>query len=497
MRKAHETLDKAFSDLQRNYTNRSSAVFPVYASAQADTRIAFMNYWKHKNKIEDVVMNLRVYDAGGRLIARQSDKVSADSNDISIRQLLPGAPEDGMVEAEFISTANLRVPFPGINAFYLGRTGISAVHSAGRVYNSEETAGAGELRETNWSCVFQRGVSPFFFLFNGRTPRAVPQIRVLLRTGDCAIVGEKVLDPGIDAPFASRTFHLDELFPAIETGARVFAEVVVPVNGAFPRLIVGNYYREHDHHQVTHSFEWQTTSHFVRLPAEVQDSDPILSINPAARTDELDLQMVFYPTNSPAEICGAVRRAHFGGELEESGEELRLVTGGPGAIVVRHRVPANVYGIDFRSGDVPSRLNTSFEYSVRDARLPFFAEIASGGSALTVPRKFSCWGPAPMSNTLQTTLFVFNVANLAKDRGPNSAMLTLYLSGGETVSRELTLARESCIALNLGELLPNRSALGHEVRIAGWMIRFDRAVSRDTFWVAHDRDGQVVADHCF
>ena len=92
---------------------------------------------------------------------------------------------------------------------------------------------------------------------------------------------------------------------------------------------------------------------------------------------------------------------------------------------------------------------------------------------------------------------MFNVENLAQGRGSNRAVLTLYMPSGESFSRTLELAPESCTAVDIDELAPHAPAVSDSLVLASWILKFEKPVARDTFWVSRAADGRVVGDHCF
>ena len=64
------TLAQDFQARKDFYTNRASALFPIFfKSFENDLIISFMNYWTIKNKKtkEDIIVNLRIYKKNGEL----------------------------------------------------------------------------------------------------------------------------------------------------------------------------------------------------------------------------------------------------------------------------------------------------------------------------------------------------------------------------------------------------------------------------------------------
>lgn len=493
MKTVQENLQDAFALIESNHTNRSSAVFPVFVTEHADTRLVFMNYWDLKNNNSDVSVNFRVYDEDGNRLKMLSTTLSNPHYDLSMREMLDGRVGAGMVEMEIVSTKNLRIPFPAVTALYTGREGISAVHTAGRVKNLEEPSIPTEVRETNWTCKFGPDVTPFFFVFNGPNTRPGYDVRVAVHGEDGEVLATTTFQPPVTAPFSSRLLYLDELFDQdFPDGS--FAEVATVAAGTFPRMVVGNFFRDLDFHEVTHSFEWQQDEHYSAFPDGVTDG--YLSISPVAKHPELDLRLTFFPTNWEGEFIGVERTASFGDGLAESGGTLTMRTGGPGAPVVNKTVgdDVDVYSLDVVEGLVPSRVNTSYVYSVKGSDAPFSTDIPSGLQSCVVPLKGSFWGPAIIGGGFDTMLYIFNVASLSQDRGPNRGHLRLIGQGGELREVALEFEPESCLAVSVNDLLAGLDVDGETV---SWLLKMERRVARDVFWVAHNEGGEITGDHCF
>lgn len=162
-------LSTTFKERDTAFSNRASCLFPAYLSLTTDTYLVFLNYWTIKNKIEleNIIFNIRVRDASGSLILKATlDKIS-QHNQVSIKQILESSNYlinsefKGSVELEVISIDNLRYSFPAVIVVYQAKNLFSAVHSAGRIKNSDEPHIIGYSQETNWNCKFGDNVTPF------------------------------------------------------------------------------------------------------------------------------------------------------------------------------------------------------------------------------------------------------------------------------------------------------------------------------------------------
>ena len=169
-------LEKDFKLRKSFHTNRSSAIFPIlFFNKSNDFYLSILNYWSIKNNIDTntLVINLRIYDQNGYLVKRDDYKNISQNLLISIRKYITQAKFSGMVEVEIISTSNLRFNFPALTGFYKSRSLYSCVHSAGRIKGAEEVHSSKKVEETNWSCKFEKNITPFFHFINSSKKKMI------------------------------------------------------------------------------------------------------------------------------------------------------------------------------------------------------------------------------------------------------------------------------------------------------------------------------------
>ena len=80
-------MKDGYKDVNNNYTNRSSCVFPLLISKINDVNIVFLNYWKIKNRIDNVMCNIRIHDEKGNLIKLFTLNISEEHYTISIKSI--------------------------------------------------------------------------------------------------------------------------------------------------------------------------------------------------------------------------------------------------------------------------------------------------------------------------------------------------------------------------------------------------------------------------
>jgi hypothetical protein len=484
-------LQRRFTEHQGFFANRASTLFPVFIRPHADTIVVFLDYWRIKNGIENVSCVIRIYERNGVLATRHSMVVADSHNEISLAQLLQRDSFEGLCEIEFVGEKNFVFAFPAVVAFYRSGDRYSAVHSSGRVRNPDEPRRRSRSRETNWTCKFLPGVTPFFALFNGPRAGGLGEVEVSVHDGAGNCVVRTSSDFDLAAPFSSRVVKLDELFDIRAFDDNYFVSVNVPDDDFFPRLVVGNFHRDIDFLETTHSFYWSMLGDDTLQP----DDAELLSFIPAPKIADLDLEMVFFPTNAPADVAATLRTSPAPGEaLRETGESVRWRTGGSGAELWRYNVDPGValLSFDFRKQPLPARLNTSYRYKVKGCNAPFCTDIATGSHAHVYPPKRTHWGHGLISARYETVVMLRNIAHNRGDSGRAKATLWVYDGSGRKVSRDVVVEEEASEFVYLRELIGSSA----DVRTVSWFMRADTP-NVEAFWISYSPDGGICGEHAF
>lgn len=310
---------------------------------------------------------------------------------------------DGLVEIEFISNSNLVFAFPTIMAFYRSGDRYSAVHSVGHIRNPDEPRHPRRSTETNWTCKFAHRITPFFTVFNGPRTGALGNVVI-------SVYNRSGTDRPTDLrPFSSRAVRLDESLDVSNSVSDHPISINLPDDDFVPRLVVGNYHRDIEFIEATHSFYWSQLGDDMLRPHETD----LLRFIPAPNIPELGLELVFFPTNVPSQITASLRESLAGERLREIGQTMTWVIGGAGAELWRYHIrpDAALVSFDFRSQHIPARLNASYRYSVRGIQSPFCTDIASGAHAYVYGPKYSHWGHGLISNDCETVVMIRNIAH--------------------------------------------------------------------------------------
>jgi hypothetical protein len=484
-------LLRRFTEHQGSFANRASTLFPVFIRPHADTVVVFLDYWRIKNGIANVTCFVRVYDRDGGLVTRHSMVVTDDHNEISLARLLQRDSFEGLTEIEFVGDRNFVFAFPAVVAFYRSGDRYSAVHSSGRVRNPDEARRPSRSQETNWTCKFTPGVTPFFTLFNGPRAGSLGEVEVAVHDGSGRCVARKSSDFDLTAPFSSRIVKLDELFDVSGFDEDHFISVNLPDDDFFPRLVVGNFHRDIEFVEATHSFYWSALGDDTLQP----DDADLLSFIPAPKVGDLDLEMVFFPTNAPAEVTATLRTSTAAGEaLRETGESVRWTTGGSGAALWRYQVDPEIalLSFDFRNQPLPARLNTSYRYRVKGSNAPFCTDIATGSHAHVYPPKHTHWGHGLISDRYETVVMLRNIAHNRGESGRAEAAFFVYDGSGKQVSHAISVEQEATAFVYLRDLIGS----SENVRTVSWYMRADTP-NVEAFWISYSPDGGICGEHAF
>jgi hypothetical protein len=484
-------LEQRFTLHQGAFANRASTLFPVLIAPAADTIVVFLHYWRIKNGFDDVTCFIRLYESSGRLVSRHSLVVTDNHNEISIAKLLGTDSFEGLAEIEFLGDRNFAFAFPAVVAFYRSGDAFSAVHSVGRVRNPDEPRRPARSTETNWTCKFSAETTPFVTLFNGPRAGALGDVVISVHDRSGQRVAERSTDLGLTAPFASKLLKLDEVFDVSRFDNDHFISVNLPDDDFFPRLVVGNFHRDIGFVEATHSFYWSRLGGDVLQPQEAD----LLSFIPAPNVPELDLELVFFPTNAPSQVTATLREQRAGGGLRETGEQKTWLTGGSGAELWRYRVrsEAELISFDFRDQQLPARLNTSYRYSVRGSNRRFCTDIATGAHAHVYPPKHSHWGHGLISREYETVVMIRNIAHHKAQAGDATATLSVYDRAGAVQTRTVSVASESAEAVYLRDMVKP----GDGMKSISWFLKAENNPDLEAYWISFAPHGGICGEHAF
>jgi hypothetical protein len=484
-----------------NYTNRSSCIFPVLISKVNDVNIVFLNYWKIKNNLQSILCNIRIYDENGLQKCLISKNITQNHNNISIKSILKDDTNfKGIANIEFISQENFGFTFPAVTAFYRSNSNYSGVHTAGRIKNTEESKIPGRIIETNWRCKWSDGITPFFTLFNGslKGEKTYANLKIFNPNNDLLISKNILIN--LTQPFSNRFYFLDELidFNKLELKENCYIQVEVPYTDFFPRMICGNFFKKENFLEVTHSFENQKDNPDYLI--EVNDEDTLYrvpSINPIATENELNLKLLFFPTNCEGNAIGSWRKANFGEPLRNSNKSFEWVCGGKNSKLKEVIIDKGneINALDITKGKIPTRINTNYIYTVDNTNSRYSTDIAAGQITEHFPPKRFTWGHGIIGKDYKTIIFLTSFSHDEKTKTDSRGELTLLIGQKEFVSNH-NIPAESGIKINLNNMIKDKFVLSDNYLIS-WYYTQEKRTKLISYWISYTNSGQITGDHAF
>lgn len=486
----NKSLKQDFEARKTFFTNRSSALFPIYFQGpHNDLILSWLNYWTIKNNIDaDVIaVNLRVYDETGDLVLRETLGLCSENNSISVSGFLKRDVFSGMAEIEIISTSNIRYTFPGVSAFYKSGSFYSCVHPAGRIKGSDEIHNVVKTEETNWICKFGEDVTPFFHYVNGGSDQSVSlTINLYAENGE---VAESVNVLEHLKPFGSKVYFIDELFNSKILREKMFVGVMCSNDSVFRRMVVGNYHKKIQHLEVTHSFQKQENYDFCPENEGAYQSYFLIP------TDKnLSLTCRVFPTSCSKDFKVTESTLPFVKDVLSEPSDTNKLDEGYGEISLDDSVRMSVLWLS--GSKVSSRLSINFLYKVKGVDSVFSTDIGAGALSSVYPPKYNHWGSGVLGNGYDFALMITNVTNGLDATNAEGCLRIFGL--GKIYEFDVACAGQASTSIVLSELLKNSDLKDStEEKIFTWFLSLDKPNS-ETSWVSfRQSDGCVVGDHGF
>ncbi|MEQ8443888.1 MAG: hypothetical protein RIM33_07395 [Alphaproteobacteria bacterium] len=363
---------------------RASGVFYAIVDETRTTVVTFMNYWLMKNDNPSVGTMVTLRDQAGKKVARTFFELDKTVYQVDARELLDlsgdaaGDRFEGTMELEFHSQQDLKFAFPALLVYYMDETGASCVHTNQRTFNNREDLERGS-RFNRWQTGFdihcRDGARPFVFLINGEKPAGETQARLTLfnRAGDRM---DRDVDLGALPAYGARQLDLSSVpgladFLGDDVG---FAKADVDLADIYCRFACGVEQKD-GFVGVTHSyFDCNQTEDYYDI-AEF-DSDTYPCFVPVNLVAGVDVDVVLYPIQSPAELTFSVQAFNDDGSVRatidypdtfvtNSGRMFRL---DPKAFLKSAGVDADdemvCIQIASKSGKIPARITFGLNYHI-------------------------------------------------------------------------------------------------------------------------------------
>lgn len=234
----------------RNVT-RASAVYYFARRPGVRTQLLFMNYWREKRGLTNVMRHLTLRSMDGKTLYDSAVLVEGQGGHVveinDLLDTLPDAPTEGSVEVQFISSDNLVIAYPAAIVRYVGEDWHTVAHASQR-YFSETSGDDPEMighvhlaEEGNITILEDTASEPFVIVHNGPVAIEASPIDVTVRSASGRELSATT-PPMTWAPLQTRLLRLRDLveYRDFLNGERGTFAMKFLIGGVFPRLVGGN-----------------------------------------------------------------------------------------------------------------------------------------------------------------------------------------------------------------------------------------------------------------
>lgn len=486
------TLKKDFDLRKKWYSNRSSTIYPLDIDKGSDFCLSFINYWKLKNKIYDLKMNLRFYGEKGNFVNLYETYISKNHNEFFLKKIV-GNKFKGIVEVEFISSSNLGYPFPGVTGFYISpKKLISGVHATGRILSNNEIKNfQNGIEESNFSIKFKKNsITPFFSTFNSNDLKKKNVIQIKLFNKLNQIIKIKEINNILLNPFENRIFYLKDFFSENILLTTKYCKIKIVNSNIFTRMVCGNYHIKKHHYEVTHSFAVQKNLKDYISNKYNNSKVDHMSYLPYVKPKELSLKLRVFPTNLKSKI----NATHYVYDKKK-----KIFLKGNKFIIEPHK---NFFEYSIKNqkeefgffstkqNKIPARINTSFIYG-NDNKSDLTTDIALGFKSINVPHKFTHWGSFLSNNSTETIISIRKISHYKK-KSNSKAQIIFY---GKNFAKKISLKfkQDDYKIIYFSKLHKN---LNKEFKGFSWIMNCDNGDGMEVFWSTFNKKF-VAGDHSF
>jgi hypothetical protein len=438
-------LIKQVDNFQANFgvVFRTSAIFWVPPLDLARTSLLLSNYWRFKNKINDVAVVISYRTLKGGLLSREV--VKFNSADVLVLNPVDEILEEGgSAEIEVISSQELRIPYAAIMVAYEAKSSLSMVHSYSRIYSSyelEERKTITDGHEGCWTLRDDENVGSFCVFHNGRTHQAPQKLVLNVRNYKRECMSAEVSLPMLrphETVMLKPANYFDDLVGFLG-GNSGSASLDFKLEGAFTRMLLGWLSKRGDQLQVTHSnfnYSIHETDHVPDKEAAVHSA------------------IMRVPT-APFETCAVVYPDYDPGEysLKVSGRD--KVISLPSAEPSRVEIKGKCLEFVRNDGRLPTRIVTAIQLDAGfSGVIPF--ECSLGVHHFKRPPKRFHWGV--IHTTYRSVLLISSYQDFYADQSGADLYINIMTACGRVFKKKFhipSLENPDPAWLELNELIPS------------------------------------------
>ncbi len=495
------SLKDGFKSVQKKSHYVASGIFPIIISEKNDLNLVFFNYWNNKNKIplENIKFFIKIYDSNGELLCHFESKISKFHNQYSIKEILKQNNIKiknivGSANVEIVSLEKLGYPFPAITGIYNSGNIYSSVHSAGRIKNNSESHEIMYTEETNWSCKFNKSITPFFHYFVGNQKPKKKYITVKVFSKDKKLKKRKKIFVNEIKEFGSKIFFVKEIFKKSKFLNSDFVSIEVEHNSVFPRLIVGNYYAKKNFFEVTHSFPKITK--IDHCPSNNKDSFQSKMLGYTNK--DLNLKLKIFPTSCKGSFTGETFVKKFSEDMLTKTNDKIIFSQKTleSENLIELKNEEEVKSIKLKGNKIPSRLNTSFIYNVKGCNTKYSVDIASGAHSSIFPKKITHWGHGYCAEGFNSIIMIANDNFEYSNNTISAGTLNIY-SVNFNAKIPVIIKPGSLLTINLSKYKKFEQLKKRKQSFLSWHLKLEKP-GCECFWLSYRKnDGSIFGDHSF
>ena len=511
--KAYLESSQSFGEkkiINRKPVFRSSAIFPVFADEDKNSRIHFMGYWLFKRQIKEVSVFYTIRNQFGEIAKRETilvDRVKAFLIDLKEALDIHDQPFLGSIELEVFSSRDMVFPYPAFVLEYQSPFGSSMVHTTGRVYNDIEDMKDNQVftvAETGFDIL--PGQSKGYFSFvNG--PMSAAEASVELEIINCEGFSKLTNHRFTDLkPYETKIVFFEDYDETFSKNEKMFGKIRHNFTGFFPRFIVGNMDDNENFVTLTHTF-YDTSQnsgeeHYWQNPDQSSYYDSSIFV-PYFCGENFKTELAIYPIFAPHEMTFDLTYFDESGGIQSQNPKMGSLSSKDGNTLYlnldhptenkRGGARLDVDG----NGTVPARLKMGLNvyYKGNNAEIPCNICFATEPANTKVLGKPGTTKWAPIINRYRSIITINNSSFLKSYDTPAHLEVNFWRQQDDkTIMRKLELATYAQHVIDTQDDDELTEFLQGE---PGWITIVSDNPMVTAWYFEISQDGIVGADHSF
>ncbi len=485
---------------------RSSAVFYFKSSNYFNTTIHFLNYWKIKRGINNVVAIATVRNMyGDKFFSTEVMMPNQGSVEIQMKSLLKSNGIDfdtceGSIELEFFSEKNFFISYPAVVIRYNGENWHTSCHSTQRYFSfSSADENIDEIRfaeEGNQTIQKDFNLESFFIIHNGPSTLLDEEANLEITSYDGRKTRKNL--PQISwKPNETKIFYLKDIldYRKFLQGQWGTYKIKYKCKGVFPRLIAGFENLSNGALSLDHT-NFAASSGSVnddQFDVEKKDRFKNLVFNvPNFSTKNWNCYVDIYPTYPEGEFAIEVKK-NIG--INSSIEKVSLPPVSESRVTRINSQQSKNTELNFLSNfRLPRRFHLGVHYSYRDSDPAFLIDGPFPHQSKPVNTR---WAPIFSGQDIVNYLLIAN--RVLAEEAPieihfNSLIYNAF--DDEPLQFKFTLPKEDSLCLCLEKEIEDLQCFLNNK--SGWIYVKSKVSSRCVFhYLSLYKDQSVTCDHAF